>query len=377
MAGDRLVWVKADRGPWEERKQRITAALELGADGVLVNEEDVRKVRELGKIAVAAFHRDGNSGADLLVVGKNGEGDGSSPLPKDLAQSRDLALLKSLGKPAAAYVEIRSKAHERLAALAAKVAKTVVVVGTDWKIIPLENLIAELQPAGAAILAGARDSAEARVAFETLEVGARGVLLDTSDRFEMQKTVALARGGEATVALEPARVVKVKPVGMGDRVCVDTASVLSPGEGMLVGSQNQGLFLVHAEVEESPYVAARPFRVNAGPVHAYILLGERTKYLSELQAGDEALVVNAKGHTSRAVVGRVKIERRPLTLVEAEARGQLLKTLVQNAETIKFVAPGGGTIPVTRLKEGDEVLVHLSGGGRHFGMKVEETVIER
>lgn len=371
------VWIKADRGPWEERKQRITAALELGADAVLVNEEDVKKVRELGKTTVAAFHRDGAAGADLLVVGKNGEGDGSNPMPKDPAQSRDLALLKSLGKPAAAYVEIRSKEHERLATLAAKAAKTVIVVGGDWKIIPLENIIAELQPTGATILAGARDSTEAKVALETLEVGASGVLLDTSDRFEMQKTIALARGRETVIALEPARVVKVKPVGMGDRVCVDTCSVLNMGEGMLVGSQNQGLFLIHAEVEESPYVASRPFRVNAGPVHAYTLQGEKTKYLSELQAGDEVLVVNAEGRSSRAVVGRVKIERRPLTLVEAEARGQLLKTLVQNAETIKFVAPGGKTIPITRLKEGDEVLVHLSEGGRHFGMKVEETVIEK
>lgn len=373
----KLVWVKADRGPWEERKQRIIAAIETGADAVLVNEEDVRKVRELGKITVAAFHRDGNSGADLWVVGKNGEGDGSSPMPKEVSQSRDLALLKSLGKPAAAYVEIRSKEHERLAALAAKAAKTLLVVGVDWKIIPLENLIAELQPTGATILAGARDSTEAKVALETLEVGASGVLLDTSDRLEIQKTVALARGRETLLPLEAARVVRVKQVGMGDRVCVDTCSVLNMGEGMLVGSQNQGLFLIHAEVEESPYVASRPFRVNAGPVHAYVLLGEKTKYLSELQAGDEVLVVNAKGQSSRAVVGRVKIERRPLTLVEAEVRGQTLKTLVQNAETIKFVAPGGKTVPVTRLKEGDEVLVHLSEGGRHFGMKVEETVIEK
>jgi 3-dehydroquinate synthase II len=40
------------------------------------------------------------------------------------------------------------------------------------------------------------------------------------------------------------------------------------GEGMLVGSQSFALFLVHSESEESPYVAARPFRVNAGGVYA-------------------------------------------------------------------------------------------------------------
>jgi 3-dehydroquinate synthase class II len=37
------------------------------------------------------------------------------------------------------------------------------------------------------------------------------------------------------------------------------------------------------------------------------------------------------------------------------------------------------SIPVTDLKVNDEVLVHLTkGGGRHFGVAVEEeTVIER
>ncbi len=40
-------------------------------------------------------------------------------------------------------------------------------------------------------------------------------------------------------------------------------------EGMLVGSMARGLFFVHAETAKSPYVASRPFRVNAGAVHAY------------------------------------------------------------------------------------------------------------
>lgn len=36
-------------------------------------------------------------------------------------------------------------------------------------------------------------------------------------------------------------------------------------------------------------VWSRPFRINAGPVHSYALLGDgSTKYLSELCAGDQA-----------------------------------------------------------------------------------------
>ena len=57
------------------------------------------------------------------------------------------------------------------------------------------------------------------------------------------------------------------------RVCVDTASLLAPGEGLLVGSFARALFLVHSECAQSAYISSRPFRVNAGPVVFGWLLG--------------------------------------------------------------------------------------------------------
>jgi len=55
-----------------------------------------------------------------------------------------------------------------------------------------------------------------------------------------------------------------------------------------------------------------------------------------------------------------------------------IKTILQNAETIRLVTPKGST-PVTELKTGDEVMVYMAAkGGRHFGISVpEEKVIER
>jgi 3-dehydroquinate synthase II len=38
---------------------------------------------------------------------------------------------------------------------------------------------------------------------------------------------------------------------------------------MLVGNSSAFTFLVNAETESNPYVAPRPFRINAGAVHAY------------------------------------------------------------------------------------------------------------
>jgi 3-dehydroquinate synthase II len=52
--------------------------------------------------------------------------------------------------------------------------------------------------------------------------------------------------------------------------------------------------------------------------------------------------------------------------------------LVQNAETIRFISPEGNLIPVTSLKAGDNILVHVSEiKARHFGMAVDEQIIER
>lgn len=63
-----------------------------------------------------------------------------------------------------------------------------------------------------------------------------------------------------------------------------------------------------------------PHTINSqGGVHAYVAVpGGKTCYLSELKAGKEVLVVNQKGQQRNAIVGRVKIETRPLILVEAK-----------------------------------------------------------
>jgi len=68
--------------------------------------------------------------------------------------------------------------------------------------------------------------------------------------------------------LKKALIKRLEPVGLGDRVCIDTCSTMAPGEGMLVGNSSQALFLVHAESMENPFVNPRAFRVKAGPVHA-------------------------------------------------------------------------------------------------------------
>jgi 3-dehydroquinate synthase II len=386
----RSVWLLADDsvGDWEARKRRITAGLEAGVDRVLVDERDVATVRELGEVSVAAFAGDDvhvmdaeepeAEEPDVVVVGKDGEGDGTVDLPADYAGSADLTTLRRTDGPAGAYVRILGEPYEAFAEEAAMDADHLLVVGEDWQIIPLENLIARIGDE-TEIVAGVRTAAEAETAFETLEQGADAVLADTDDPEEIRATVEARDATEREhLDLQRATVTAVEQTGSADRVCVDTASMLDHDEGMLVGSMSRGLWFVHGETADSPYVESRPFRVNAGAVHAYVRTptGD-TKYLSELGAGDEVQIVDTAGHTRSTIVGRVKIESRPMFRIEAETDdGDRVETLLQNAETIK-VATAAGRTAVTELAEGDEVLLYYEDVARHFGEAVEESIIEK
>ena len=388
----RSVWLKADDdvGDWEDRKRRITAGLEAGVDWVLVDEYDVDRVRELGEVNVAAFQADDvqviddakemESDPDAVIAGKGAEGDGTVDLPPDLSGSADLTSIRR-GDASGVFVRILGNEYEAFAEEAAHDAAYTIVVGEDWTIIPLENLIARIGEE-TTLVAGVTTAEEAETAFETLERGADAVLLDSDDPDEIRRTVEVRNAADReSLSLRWAEVTTVQPAGSADRVCVDTASMMTDNQGMLIGSMSRGLFFVHAETADSPYVASRPFRVNAGAVHAYARTpGGETKYLSELGSGDEVQIVDIEGNTREAVVGRAKIEKRPMfrvgARVETDDGEDHIETLLQNAETIR-VPTREGRKSVTNLKTGDEVLVYYEPTARHFGEAVEERIIEK
>jgi 3-dehydroquinate synthase II len=292
---------------------------------------------------------------------------------------KEIAKLKKEGKKTVFQVTILGKEDENQAAKAAELGVDYVIINCqDWRVIPLENLIAKGR-GKSKLIAEVTTAEDAKIVLEALELGTDGVLLQTANSNELEKTIKLVKNQMPKMALTTAKILLVKPIGSGARVCVDTVDLMVPGEGMLVGCQSAGFFLVEAEVSENPYVQSRPFRVNAGPASHYTLTSlSGTRYLSELKAGDEVLIVNREGKVRITNVGRSKIEFRPLLLIEAQTDDTKIKTILQNAETIRVVTPKGSK-PVTELKPGDEVLAHLAAkGGRHFGISVpEETVIEK
>jgi 3-dehydroquinate synthase II len=362
---------------WEDKKGLITTSLESGIDHVL-DLTDIDNIQKLGNIKVIST----DEKSDITLVGIKGEGDGTLHLKDNLDDSNDLKVAKNFknnGKTVAAYIEIQNKKYEELARKLGKIVDYLILVGKNWKVIPLENIIADLQKEDVKIIAAVSNFDEAKLAIETLETGTDGVIFQPTDFNQIKKIAKLTHDASSNkYDLKKATVTGIKPVGIGDRVCVDASAMMNIGEGMLIGSYSKTMFLVHSESLESEYVASRPFRVNAGPVQAYIMVpGNKTKYLSEIETGDEVLVVDKDGKTKTTIVGRVKIEKRPLILIEAEYEGLKIKTLLQNAETIRLVDGKGEAISISDIQIGDKVKVFIDQGARHFGMSIEETIIEK
>jgi 3-dehydroquinate synthase II len=320
------------------RKEIAIAALESGAEALVLPDGQSGTVRQFGKIQTVEAEGNLKPGVDVE------------------------------------FIDITSKADEDRAA-AVPADRLVVLRMLDWTIIPIENLLARR---GGNLLVQVENSEQARLMVEILEKGVDGVVLSTADVNEIKKTAEVIHGVGERMDLVEATITTARQLGMGDRACLDTCTQMAVGEGMLVGNTASGFFLVHSESIDNPYVASRPFRVNAGAVHAYLLTpGGKTKYLADLKAGDEVMLVDYHGRTQIAYLGRNKIERRPMMLVEAEAQGRPISLVLQNAETIRLMDPQGKAISITSLKPGDKVLAHIEESGRHFGMKVEETLIER
>jgi len=94
-----------------------------------------------------------------------------------------------------------------------------------------------------------------------------------------------------------------------------------------------------------------------GPVHAYVGMADgSTAYLSELHTGSQVMVVDGQGRSRSVLVGRVKIETRPLLLVEVEAEGQRHSVLLQNVESVCFVTTTGNFFKLNNCHSRDFTL---------------------
>jgi 3-dehydroquinate synthase II len=310
-------------------KAQVTLAMESGVDGLIVERDKAELVRSLGR-------------SEVLVPG-------------------DLEV-----------VTLASKQDEEQAVALLKQGRRV-ILKKGWEVIPVENILAQAEGLGVEV-----DSLDQAVlAAGILERGVDQIVVLPQAAAELKQIVKTLKLNQGTMPLTRATVEEIRNAGLGHRVCVDTTSLLTTGQGMLVGNSSGFTFLVHAETESNPYVAARPFRINAGAVHSYAVLpGDRTCYLEELVPGDQILVVAADGSTTLATVGRIKVEIRPMLLIKARAGERNGNIILQNAETIRLVRGDGTPVSVVQLQPGDEILCRTDAAGRHFGMRITEEIKE-
>ena len=258
----------------------------------------------------------------------------------------------------------------------------------EWKMIPIENIIAACDGGPTKVAARISSAEQVLGAAFALQVGVDALLVD--EKTLPTALIAKSQRGEKTVEsvsenttqemiLSKLEVIEVREGGVGDRVCVDLISMLELGEGMIVGSSSNSMILVHGETVESEFVPIRPFRVNAGAAHSYIMMADgTTSYLSELKMGDEVMVANSDGISRSCTVGRVKIEKRPFILFRwKNENDNEAGVLLQQAETVRLISESRELVSITELVPGTLLLGWTGGAGRHVGQTISAEVEER
>ncbi|CBJ32971.1 Similar to 3-Dehydroquinate Synthase [Ectocarpus siliculosus] len=384
---------------------------------------DARGAKADGAVSESALFQDQ---ADTVLRDDNTTGKLRSTSKRSLVVKDDGKLMDEKGTVVGASLEVTDpKSQSRALSLVGSV-DWIQVTCSDWTMIPAENLVSAAGGTPTRIAVELSEPSQVQGAAFALQIGVDALLLGPDpDLWEAAVSAREQRGtdGPATgvlpapadhgeggagggldvVALSTGRVTRTREGGVGDRVCVDLIQSLNAGEGMLVGSSAKMLALVHAETFETGFVPARPFRINAGPVHSYALLGDgSTKYLSELCAGDQVLVTNWKGESRKVAIGRLKVETRPMIMVEFQGEGGSTGQLfLQQAETVRLISPtqpettaeknsneseseadssgsGGGWVPlsVTDIEGGEDLLLREISRGTHVGRAIDAVVTE-
>jgi 3-amino-4-hydroxybenzoic acid synthase len=300
--------------------------------------------------------------ADLIVVDPTVHGP-----PDHLAQRHP-------GRRFGAYVEVTDRASLDAACASVRRDACTVLRFRDPTNIPLEIVLAAAADTDGLIITTIDRAADAAVYFGVLQHGPDGLMLAPTAPGEATRLKAVATTGPDKVTLVALTVTRIAHAGIGDRACVDTCTYLDKDEGILVGSRAKGTVLCVSETHPLPYMPTRPFRVNAGAIMSYTLADpEHTRYLSDLCAGDRVLVVGSDGRTRQVVVGRVKIETRPLLSIDALSdEGEAVNVIVQDDWHVRILGPGGAVLNSTALNPGDQILGHLPRRERHVGYPIDE-----
>lgn len=399
----RFAWIDLREVPRPQLQAVVDAAIHARMAGVVATDAQLLAtlpptvtrvlVSEGGAPVPTAPKKAGDKdGKDAKAAGKDAtspSGSGGSPaggafdvLLRKFSTQEELDALaadhragtRSGGTPVSGFIGVRDDRTLTLSCAGAMVLPYTVIHFADPTKIPLEIVLAAAESAEGKLVTVVDGLEEAAIVFDVLERGSDGILFTPRNADDV---FALSRLLEATtpqLELSTLTVESIRHVGLGDRVCVDTCTHFEEDEGILVGSYSSGFVLCCSETHPLPYMPTRPFRVNAGALHSYTLGPDnRTNYLSEVGSGSALLAVGADGRTRRVVVGRAKLESRPLLEIRTHAEdGRLVSLTVQDDWHVRVLGPGGKVLNVTELQTGDELLGYLAADKRHVGLPIGE-----
>ena len=365
-------WIDLRQYSHDDVQDIVAAAAAHNIEGIVFDSENKARFGALPpNMKWIFFAEDGNyseTDADITIH----RHDGRNIALSAVAVKRDHS--------SGVLVDVRDKQSLDEACAAVRAGMLTVVQFKDPTKIPLEIVLAAGANRGPRVMTFVSNVEDAGIVISVLESGPDGVIMAPRS---VEDVVGLGRcctPRDGHIELKEFEVTEVVHTGAGDRVCVDTCSNFGPDEGVLVGSFGGGFLLCCSETHPLPYMKTRPFRVNAGSVNSYILSSaERTNYLSELQVGDPIIGVDVNGKSRELVVGRAKVETRPLILVKARsADGETASIVLQDDWHVRVLGPKGVVLNVTELTKGSIVLGHAPGKtARHVGMPINEYCLEK
>ncbi|GAA3970530.1 3-dehydroquinate synthase II family protein [Gordonia caeni] len=364
--GRHFAWVDVRSLTGREREAVVAAALNYGLDGIVSDDAEllatlpptVRRVLMPAGKRKSKGDSSAEDGADLVIVPDSDTGG---------------------ARAEGVHVVVSDAATLTRACQLVREVPWTLLTFTDPTKIPLEIVIAAAENSGGKTVTVVDDITDAEIVKLVLEHGSDGLLLAPRHADDVVALVAVLQSSEPAMELSELTVSSVEHIGMGERACIDTCSLLELDEGCLIGSFASGMFLSCSETHPLPYMPTRPFRWNAGAVHSYVLTpGNRTRYVSELRAGQPILAVRSDGSVREVRIGRVKIERRPLISITARsAEGDEINVIAQDDWHVRLLGPGGSVNNVTELKPGDVLLGYVPTEARHVGLPITEFCEER
>ncbi len=318
----------------------------------------------------------------IFVVDIKTEKDLEQVKKEDILMSDNEALLKKAhdnGNKTCIYLTVNDKESLENAWKIGLNYNYVVIEFESETNIPLELVIARLQKTNTTLLKKVDNASDAEIAFGVMEHGSDGVMLSTKVLEEvvmLQKTINKYQAQKVTIL--PGKVKQIEHIGMGHRACIDTTSLMQPNEGMIIGSLSQGGILVSSETHFLPYMNLRPFRVNAGAVHSYVWCpNNTTEYITDLKSGSKVLVIDNEGNAREVSVGRIKTEVRPLLKITVEVNEIEISTIVQDDWHIRVLGINGEPYNASCLTPGTILAAYVCEPGRHVGIKIDESILEK